>query len=139
MGRKEDEPERGAFAGARRAARAKLIPLGEWGRRIRVRSIFSIDVEDWYHILDVPSAPDISRWDGLPARVEANFGRLLDILDESKSRATCFFVGYIAQRFPALVREARARGHEIASHSFAHRLVYSMTPAEFLEDAARSR
>jgi polysaccharide deacetylase family protein (PEP-CTERM system associated) len=102
-------------------------------------SIFSIDVEDWYHILDVPSAPSLSQWDALPARVEANFRRLLDLLGEHDVRATCFFIGHIAQRFPALVREAKELGHEIASHSHTHRLVYEMTPAEFLEDASRSR
>jgi polysaccharide deacetylase family protein (PEP-CTERM system associated) len=101
-------------------------------------SIFSIDVEDWYHILDVDSAPEISRWDELPVRVEANFRRLLDIMAERKVH-TCFFIGHIARRFPHLVREAAARGHEIASHSFAHKLIYTMTPAEFLEDAAASR
>lgn len=104
-----------------------------------MRSIFSIDVEDWYHILDVPSAPSISRWDGLPARVERNFRRLLDLLGERGARATCFFLGYIAERFPDLVREASARGHEIASHGYAHRLLYTMTPAEFREDAVRAR
>jgi polysaccharide deacetylase family protein (PEP-CTERM system associated) len=104
-----------------------------------IPSIFSIDVEDWYHILDVDSAPEISRWDELPARVERNFRRLLDILADSRSRATCFFIGHIAKRFPHLVREAKDRGHEIASHSYAHRLVYSMSPADFLEDAERSR
>ena len=103
-------------------------------------SIFSIDVEDWYHILDVDSAPTtIAQWDALPARVEANFRRLMDILSESKGRATCFFIGHIAKRFPHLVREARERGHEIASHSYEHRLIYTMTPAEFLEDATRAR
>src|SRR5882672_782469 len=104
-----------------------------------MQSIFSIDVEDWYHILDVPSAPAMSEWDGLPARVETNFLRMLDLLGETGSHATCFFIGHIAQRFPHLVREAKARGHEIASHSYAHQLVYTMTPAEFLEDASRSR
>jgi polysaccharide deacetylase family protein (PEP-CTERM system associated) len=104
-----------------------------------LRSIFSIDVEDWYHILDVPSAPEMSRWDGLPVRVEDNFRRLLDIMGETKSAATCFFIGHIARRFPHLVREAKARGHEIASHSFAHRLVYTMSPKEFLDDATDSR
>lgn len=91
-------------------------------------SIFSIDVEDWYHILDVDSAPDISGWDALPAYVESNFRKLLDIMSERGCRATCFFIGHIAKRFPHLVREAQARGHEIASHSYAHRLVYTMTP-----------
>jgi len=103
------------------------------------KSIFSIDVEDWYHILDVPSAPPLPEWDGLPARVETNFLRMLDILAEAGSRASCFFIGHVARRFPHLVREAKARGHEIASHSFAHQLVYTMTPAEFLEDARSSR
>lgn len=102
-------------------------------------SIFSIDVEDWYHILDVESAPAISEWDAQPARVEGNFRRLLDIMSERNCRATCFFIGHIARRFPHLVREARERGHEVASHSFAHRLVYTMSPAEFLDDARDSR
>jgi polysaccharide deacetylase family protein (PEP-CTERM system associated) len=104
-----------------------------------LRSIFSIDVEDWYHILDVPSAPALPQWDGLPARVEGNFLRMLDLLAEKGARATCFFIGHVARRFPNLVREAKARGHEIASHSWAHQLVYTMTPADFLEDAKRSR
>jgi polysaccharide deacetylase family protein (PEP-CTERM system associated) len=103
------------------------------------RSIFSIDVEDWYHILDVPSAPAIGEWDGLPARVESNFLRMLDILAEVDAQATCFFIGHVAKRFPHLVREAKARGHEIASHSYTHQLVYTMSPAAFLEDATRSR
>jgi len=102
-------------------------------------SIFSIDVEDWYHILDVDSAPAISRWDELPVRVDRNFQRLMDILSERQVHATCFFIGHVAKRFPHLVREAARRGHEIASHSYEHRLVYTMTPAEFLEDASRSR
>lgn len=101
--------------------------------------IFSIDVEDWFHILDLPSTPDISRWDSLASRVETNFLRLLDLCDEQQVQATCFFLGWVAERFPHLVREAGRRGHEIASHGYAHRLVYEMTAADFLEDAVRSR
>jgi polysaccharide deacetylase family protein (PEP-CTERM system associated) len=101
--------------------------------------IFSVDVEDWFHILDVPAAPDIARWSTLPSRVEANFQRLLDLFSEEGRHVTCFFVGWIAERFPHLVREAAARGHEIASHGYAHRLAYSMTRSEFRADALRSR
>jgi len=103
------------------------------------KSIFSIDVEDWYHILDVPSAPALPEWDALPSYVEKNFLRMLDILSETGTRASCFFIGHVAKRFPQLVREAKARGHEIASHSYAHKLVYQMTPEAFLEDARSSR
>jgi len=103
------------------------------------RGIFSVDVEDWYHILDIPSAPAMSGWEKLPARVESNFRRLLDLFSERNVRVTCFFLGWIAERFPHLVREAAGRGHEIASHGYAHELVFRMTPQRFREDAAKSR
>jgi len=103
------------------------------------RCVFSVDVEDWFHLLDLPSAPPISHWDRLPSRVEANFHRLLDMFSAKNAQVTCFFLGWVAERFPHLVREAAARGHEIASHGYSHRLVYQMTPREFREDARHSR
>jgi polysaccharide deacetylase family protein (PEP-CTERM system associated) len=104
-----------------------------------LESIFSVDVEDWFHILDVPATPPPAAWDGLPSRVEANFRRLLDLLEESGVRATCFFLGYVAARFPALVREAARRGHEVASHGHEHQLVHRQTRAEFLADVTRAK
>ena len=101
--------------------------------------VFSVDVEDWFHILDVPGAPGIDSWSTLPSRVENNFQSLLDIFSDTGRQVTCFFVGWIAERFPHLVREAVARGHEIASHGYAHRLAYTMTRSEFRADALRSR
>ena len=101
--------------------------------------ILSIDVEDWFHILDLDSTPDLARWDELPSRVERNFTRLLDLLDDKRVSATCFFLGWVADRFPHLVREASRRGHEIASHGYSHTLVYRMTPEQFYQDARRSR
>jgi polysaccharide deacetylase family protein (PEP-CTERM system associated) len=71
--------------------------------------------------------------------VEANFGRLLDLFSEQGRQVTCFFIGWVAERFPHLVREAVARGHEIASHGYAHRLAYRMSRQEFRDDARRSR
>lgn len=101
--------------------------------------IFSVDVEDWFHLLDVPGAPEIRSWASLPSRVEANFTRLLDLFSEQECQVTCFFLGWIAERFPHLVREAVARGHEIASHGYAHQLAYTMTPRAFRDDITRSR
>lgn len=101
--------------------------------------IFSVDVEDWFHILDVPSAPALSEWSGLPSRVERNFSRLLDIFSEHQAQVTCFVLGWIGERYPHLVREAVARGHEIASHGYAHRLVYEQSRDEFYEDVQRAR
>jgi polysaccharide deacetylase family protein (PEP-CTERM system associated) len=104
-----------------------------------IESIFSVDVEDWFHILDVPGAPALEEWGLLPSRVEGNYLRLLDLLAASDVRATCFFLGWVAERFPALVKEAVRRGHEVASHGYAHRLVYEMSRQEFTEDALRAR
>ena len=101
--------------------------------------IFSVDVEDWFHILDVPSAPALSEWNGLPSRVEKNFFRLLDIFSEHRAQVTCFVLGWVGERFPHLVREAVARGHEIASHGYAHRLVYTQSCDEFYQDVHRAR
>src|SRR5438067_8842539 len=103
------------------------------------KAIFSVDVEDWFHILDLPSTPKLEEWERLPSCVERNFRRLLQLFSEAGVHVTCFFLGWVGERFPHLVREAHRAGHEIASHGYAHRLVYSFQPHEFREDAARAR
>lgn len=108
-------------------------------KRSVTKCIFSIDVEDWFHILDLPSTPKIGEWDSLPSRVESNFTKILTILEEAKAKATCFFIGWIAEKYPDLVREAARQGHEIASHGYEHGLAYEMTSQEFFEDAVRSK
>lgn len=102
-------------------------------------SIFSVDVEDWFHILDVPSAPVLSEWAGLPSHVEKNFRRLLDIFSDCNVQVTCFFLGWVGERFPHLVKEAAARGHEIASHGYGHQLVFQQTRDQFHDDVHRAR
>jgi polysaccharide deacetylase family protein (PEP-CTERM system associated) len=102
-------------------------------------SIFTVDVEDWFHILDVPSTPALSAWDGLPSHVERNFYQLLDLFAEHNVKTTCFFLGWVGERFPHLVKRAVAEGHEIASHGYAHRLVYELGRERFYEDALRAR
>lgn len=104
-----------------------------------MKCIFSVDVEDWFHILDVPSTPPLSRWDSLPSRVEKNFLKLLEIFSERNVRVTCFFLGWVAEKFPHLVQEAAQRGHEVASHGYAHKLAYEITPQEFLNDVRKSK
>ena len=98
----------------------------------------TVDVEDWFHILDV-GGPQIEDWDSLPSRVEQNFMRLLDLFSEKKATTTCFFLGWVAKRFPHLVKEAVRRGHEIASHGYAHRLTNELTREQFYDDVLRAR
>jgi polysaccharide deacetylase family protein (PEP-CTERM system associated) len=104
-----------------------------------MKSIMSVDVEDWFHILDVSSAPKLPEWSSLPSRVERNLAGLLDLFDEKGVKVTCFFLGWIAEHHRAAVLDAARRGHEIASHGYSHRLVYEMSPEAFLQDAMRSR
>lgn len=102
-------------------------------------NILSVDVEDWFHVLDVPSAPRIEEWDSLPSRVEMNFRKLLELFARHQVHATCFFLGCVAERFPYLVQEAVTQGHEVASHGYSHTLAYEMSPKEFLYDIRRAK
>jgi polysaccharide deacetylase family protein (PEP-CTERM system associated) len=104
-----------------------------------LNSIFSIDVEDWFNLSGTGAEPPPSEWDRLESRLERNFYGLLDLLADGGGTATCFVVGYFGRRFPKLIRQAVAAGHEIAAHGYFHRLIYEMSPAEFYEDAVRTR
>lgn len=104
-----------------------------------MKCVFTIDVEDWFHILDLPSTPEFSEWDMLPSHIEKNFLKLLDIFTKKEVSVTCFFLGWVAEKFPGLVKEAYVRGHEVASHGYIHKLVYNMTINEFYNDAVKSK
>jgi polysaccharide deacetylase family protein (PEP-CTERM system associated) len=99
----------------------------------------SVDVEDYFHVSAFDGVVPRSRWDTLESRVCANSERLLEIFHESEVDVTFFILGWVAQRFPELVRRITAAGHEIASHGFAHRLVYDLTPAQFRDDVRRAK
>ncbi|MEO8216122.1 MAG: polysaccharide deacetylase family protein [Acidobacteriota bacterium] len=104
-----------------------------------LEDILSVDVEDWFHILDVDSVPPVEQWSALPGRVEQNFRRMLELFATADVRVTCFFLGWVAKQYPDLVREASAAGHEIASHGFFHRLVYQQSATEFRQDVVDSK
>ena len=103
------------------------------------QNVFSIDVEDWFHILDAEKVPQYSDWDFQSSVVEKNFGRLLDLLDRKNVRATCFFLGWIARKYPHLVKDAAQRGHEVASHGFKHTLIFEQSPDEFGNDISDAK
>ncbi len=104
-----------------------------------MKCIFSVDVEDWFHISGLPNTPQLVEWESFPSRVEVNFIKLLDIFSQKKVRVTCFFLGWIAEKFPHLVKEAFRRGHEIASHGYSHKLCYEISGSEFLEDIRKAK
>ncbi len=99
----------------------------------------TIDVEDYYMVSAFAEQCPFERWSGHESRVERNTCCLLDLLAGYGVRATFFVLGWVAERFPKLVRRISDGGHEIASHGYNHRLVYRMTPAEFREDVRRAK
>jgi polysaccharide deacetylase family protein (PEP-CTERM system associated) len=99
----------------------------------------TIDVEEYFHPNAMDAAVSPAEWDRLPQRVEHNTFRLLDLLDEHHVCATFFVLGWVAERRPHLVDEIARRGHEIASHGYAHRLVYQQEPWQFRADVVRSK
>jgi polysaccharide deacetylase family protein (PEP-CTERM system associated) len=103
------------------------------------RHYFTVDVEEHFQVLALAPWMPRQAWDGQPSRVAANTGRLLDLLDAQGARGTFFTLGWVAERQPALIRAIAARGHEVASHGWDHRRVTELTPAEFRDQARRSK
>jgi polysaccharide deacetylase family protein (PEP-CTERM system associated) len=99
----------------------------------------SVDVEDYFHVSAFESVVPRTAWDHMQSRVSANTERLLDLFDEHRIRSTFFVLGWVADRYPRLVRSIVERGHELASHGYAHRLIYEQTPDEFRDDVRRAK
>lgn len=100
--------------------------------------ILTFDIEDWFHILDLPLVEDPDTWGQYESRIEAGTQRLLDLLEQEHARATFFVLGWVAENYPKLVRSIAERGFEIGSHSYHHGLVYKMDRATFETDLTRS-
>ena len=96
--------------------------------------ILSVDVEDYFQVEAFAGSVARDSWNQWPSRVVANTQRVLDLFDEHNAKATFFFVGWVAGRFPHLAREVQSRGHELACHSYWHRTVYSLSRDEFRTD-----
>jgi polysaccharide deacetylase family protein (PEP-CTERM system associated) len=99
----------------------------------------TVDVEDYFQVSAL--APHIARdsWDSRSCRVERNVQRLLALFARRGAHATFFTLGWIAERYPALVRDIVAGGHELASHGYGHLRASDQSPAEFLNDVQRAK
>jgi len=104
-----------------------------------IRNAMSIDVEDYFQVSAF--APHIRRedWDSLPCRVERNVDVILGLLDEAGSKATFFTLGWIAVRYPQVVRRIVDNGHELASHGYGHQRANDLTPEQFRDDIVRAK
>ncbi|TMD58670.1 MAG: DUF3473 domain-containing protein [Chloroflexi bacterium] len=104
-----------------------------------VTNVLSIDVEEWFQAEVYARAIQRERWPTIPSRVAASTERLLETLDHARVRATFFVLGIVAERLPNLVREIAAAGHEIGSHGWGHRPIWSLNRDAFFEDVSRAR
>jgi len=99
----------------------------------------SVDIEDWFQVGAFETTIRREDWDGLECRVEANTDAVLQLFDDGGVKATFFTLGWVAERYPALMRRIVDAGHEIASHGCNHDRVFTMTPPQFAADIARAR
>ena len=107
-------------------------------RKGRILNAMSVDVEEWFQVGAFERVIDRADWDGLASRVADNTARVLDLFAAHGVTATFFTLGWVAERHPALVRRIVAEGHEIASHGWDHRRVFTMDAEAFRADLARA-
>ena len=104
-----------------------------------VLNALSVDVEDWFHVGAFERTISRSSWDGLTHRVERNTDAVLALFAEAGVSATFFTLGWVAERYPALMRRIAEAGHEVASHGYDHARVFTLSPEAFRADLRRSR
>jgi polysaccharide deacetylase family protein (PEP-CTERM system associated) len=104
-----------------------------------LNNAFSVDVEDYFQVGAFAKIINPNAWDAWKPRVVGNTKRILAILAEGNIKATFFILGWIAKRFPDLVKEVADAGHEVASHGFGHQLVYTLTDEQFRDDVRSTR
>lgn len=100
---------------------------------------FTVDVEDYFHVSAFSDRIDPRSWDDYPSRVVPNTQRILDLLQRAQIRGTFFILGWVARRFPDLVRQIVRDGHEIASHGYSHQLIYRQSFDQFRADVQMAR
>ncbi len=106
---------------------------------MRPLNAFTVDVEDYYQVSAFERSISRDCWEQFPSRVVTNTQLILRLLAQHQVHGTFFILGWVAEKHPELVREIHQAGHEVASHSYWHRLVYELTPEQFRDDLRRSR
>ena len=102
-------------------------------------NILTIDVEDYFQVENFKAIVKFSEWEKYDCRVVRNTGKILDILEKYGTEATFFVLGWLAERYPELIKRIHGAGHEIASHGYAHNLIYEQSQEDFRADLRRSK
>jgi polysaccharide deacetylase family protein (PEP-CTERM system associated) len=125
------------FAGPPQIAKLPLIPRPF--NELRPVNAMSVDVEDYFQVQAFADKISRADWDRMPCRVERNIDRLLALFADAGVKSTFFTLGWIAERYPALIRRMVAEGHELASHGWDHTRADSQDPAAFRADIRKTK
>lgn len=101
--------------------------------------ILTFDIEEWFHLLDHPDTRSAHQWEKFESRFERNLERVLSLVKASDCSATFFCLGWIAEKYPDLIKEIVYSGYEIACHSHRHQLAYQQAPEDFRRDFCEAR
>ncbi len=104
----------------------------------RVRNFMTVDVECWFHAYNLKEKIPPSTWHLQETRIISNIERILELFRSQETKATFFILGWVADRFPEVVKLIASEGHEIGTHGYYHNLITDMTPASFEEDLLKS-
>ena len=99
----------------------------------------TIDVEDYFQVSAFEAYIAKNQWDSVPHRVEKNTHKILDLLDKKQVKATFFTLGWIAERYPEIIKRIVADGHELACHGYEHIRVTEQTPNQFRSDVYKAK
>src|SRR6185436_8688331 len=103
-----------------------------------MRHALSFDVEEFFQVANLRENFSPERWDEVPSRLDVGMRAVLDALRRHDTRATFFFLGWVAERRPDLVRACLAAGHEVASHGYEHKFLDELGEAGLDEDLERT-
>jgi polysaccharide deacetylase family protein (PEP-CTERM system associated) len=106
---------------------------------MKITNAMTIDVEDYFQVSAFEGCIDRHDWDNLPCRIERNMDVILALLDEADVKATFFTLGWIAERYPGVVRGIIGNGHELASHGYGHQRASDLDREQFRQDVDRAK
>src|SRR5262245_4134886 len=104
-----------------------------------ITNALSVDVEDYFQVAAFESVIARGDWNQYECRIPDNVSRLLDLFAKHEVHATFFTLGWVAERFPALVRRIADAGHEVASHGYDHARLHTFTPGQLRADVLRTK
>jgi len=100
--------------------------------------ILTFDIEDWFHILDYSETKEIYKWESFESRIERNLDYLLSVLQKYDYKATFFVLGWIAEKYPHLIKKIDDFGYEIGNHTYSHLLLYEHSQKEIKADVTKA-